>query len=247
MVRRSSWRPRPSAPRRPWRSRSRLSRAGRVISRSGVAGIARTSKPTWRSALTTAGAGPSIGISPTPLAPYGPCTVGPLEDDRVDRRRVQRRRNDVVGQLRVGHAAVAHHHLLEQRVAERPAPCRPRSGPPPSPDGSPCRSRPPRSPSSAALPRSRDRPRARRRCTPSRSCRTHRRDSARRPTRARRPLVLRRHDERAVLAVIRGGRRRCRAARASPRAARCSSRPTIMHVRDATVGPLSGTRAVSAS
>ena len=36
----------------------------------------------------------------------------------VDRRRVQRRRNDVVGELRVGHAAVAHHDLFEQRVAD---------------------------------------------------------------------------------------------------------------------------------
>src|SRR5262245_39588223 len=40
---------------------------------SGVAGISRTSMPAWRSALTTAGAGPSIGISPTPFAPNGPC------------------------------------------------------------------------------------------------------------------------------------------------------------------------------
>ena len=52
-----------------------LSRAA-FINRSGVAGIARTSKPAWRRALTTAGAGPSIGISPTPLAPYGPCLYG---------------------------------------------------------------------------------------------------------------------------------------------------------------------------
>src|SRR5262249_12310057 len=43
---------------------------------SGVAGISRTSKPAWRIALTIAGAGPSIGISPTPLAPNGPCSYG---------------------------------------------------------------------------------------------------------------------------------------------------------------------------
>ena len=40
--------------------------------RSGVAGIARTSRPRWRMAFTIAGAGPSIGISPTPFAPNGP-------------------------------------------------------------------------------------------------------------------------------------------------------------------------------
>src|SRR5437762_5812525 len=43
---------------------------------SGVAGISRTSKPACRSALITAGAGPSIGISPTPFAPNGPCLYG---------------------------------------------------------------------------------------------------------------------------------------------------------------------------
>ena len=40
--------------------------------RSGVAGIARMSRPRWRMAFTIAGAGPSIGISPTPFAPNGP-------------------------------------------------------------------------------------------------------------------------------------------------------------------------------
>ena len=78
----------------------------------------RTSKPAWRSALTTAGAGPSIGISPTPLAPNGPCLYGCSRMTRLDRRRVERRRDDVVGQRRVGHAAVAHHDFFEQRVAE---------------------------------------------------------------------------------------------------------------------------------
>src|SRR5207244_3369509 len=43
---------------------------------SGVAGISLTSKPACRSALMTAGAGPSIGISPTPFAPNGPCAYG---------------------------------------------------------------------------------------------------------------------------------------------------------------------------
>src|SRR6185295_17839487 len=47
-----------------------------VITLSGVAGISRISNPACRSALTTAGAGPSIGISPTPLAPNGPCLYG---------------------------------------------------------------------------------------------------------------------------------------------------------------------------
>lgn len=40
--------------------------------RSGVAGICLMSSPRWRIAFTMAGAGPSIGISPTPLAPKGP-------------------------------------------------------------------------------------------------------------------------------------------------------------------------------
>src|SRR5262249_15667510 len=39
---------------------------------SGVPGISRTSTPALRIAFTTAGAGPSIGISPTPFAPNGP-------------------------------------------------------------------------------------------------------------------------------------------------------------------------------
>src|SRR6185503_6709329 len=43
---------------------------------SGVAGMSRTSTPAWRIALTTAGAGPSIGISPTPFAPNGPRGYG---------------------------------------------------------------------------------------------------------------------------------------------------------------------------
>src|SRR5688572_20657184 len=51
---------------------SAFSRRPAAKSRSGVAGIERTSKPQCRSALITAGAGPSIGISPTPLAPNGP-------------------------------------------------------------------------------------------------------------------------------------------------------------------------------
>src|SRR6516225_8474790 len=45
---------------------------GDAASTSGVAGIERTSRPAWRSAFTTAGAGPSMGSSPTPLAPNGP-------------------------------------------------------------------------------------------------------------------------------------------------------------------------------
>src|SRR5687767_13792266 len=43
---------------------------------SGVAGISDTTNPACLSALMTAGAGPSIGISPTPLAPNGPCLYG---------------------------------------------------------------------------------------------------------------------------------------------------------------------------
>ena len=50
--------------------------AAQFIRTSGVAGILRMSYPAWRSALTTAGAGPSIGISPTPFAPNGPCLYG---------------------------------------------------------------------------------------------------------------------------------------------------------------------------
>ena len=43
--------------------------------------------------------------------------VRTLEHHDVDRRRVHWCGDDVVGQLRVGHAAVTHHHLLEQREA----------------------------------------------------------------------------------------------------------------------------------
>src|SRR6185295_1640275 len=39
---------------------------------SGSAGIERTSIPRCRMAFTTAGAGPSMGSSPRPLAPNGP-------------------------------------------------------------------------------------------------------------------------------------------------------------------------------
>src|SRR5262249_11797105 len=42
-------------------------RRGDACSTSGVAGIARTSSPAWRIAFTTAGAGPSIGSSPSPF------------------------------------------------------------------------------------------------------------------------------------------------------------------------------------
>src|SRR5262249_16162343 len=56
--------------------RRAVQREAHASSFSGVAGIARTSKPAWRSALITAGAGPSIGISPTPFAPNGPCGYG---------------------------------------------------------------------------------------------------------------------------------------------------------------------------
>ena len=47
-----------------------------AITVSGVAGRVVTSIPRWRIALTSAGAGPSIGSSPTPFAPNGPCAYG---------------------------------------------------------------------------------------------------------------------------------------------------------------------------
>jgi len=43
---------------------------------SGVIGSERTSRPRWSTALATAGPGPLIGISPTPLAPKGPWRHG---------------------------------------------------------------------------------------------------------------------------------------------------------------------------
>ena len=49
---------------------------GAAMIRSGVAGTSRTSNPPCLKALTTAAAGPSIGISPTPFAPNGPCGYG---------------------------------------------------------------------------------------------------------------------------------------------------------------------------
>ena len=85
---------------------------------SGVAGISRTSTPAWRSALTIAGAGPSIGISPTPFRAERSVRVRVLEHHDVDRRRIERRRNDVVGELSFAMRAVAHHDVFEQRVAD---------------------------------------------------------------------------------------------------------------------------------
>src|SRR5262249_39492218 len=57
-------------------ARRPVKREATATSFSGVGGTARRSSPGWRSALTTAGAGPSIGISPTPFAPNGPCGYG---------------------------------------------------------------------------------------------------------------------------------------------------------------------------
>ena len=51
-------------------------KTGASMIRSGVAGTLRMSRPRLRIALTTAGATPSNGISPTPFAPYGPCAYG---------------------------------------------------------------------------------------------------------------------------------------------------------------------------
>jgi len=49
----------------------------RAIRRSGVSGRRVTSAPVaWATALKIAGAGPSIGSSPMPLAPAGPCGYG---------------------------------------------------------------------------------------------------------------------------------------------------------------------------
>src|SRR5437867_696454 len=48
--------------------------AARMI--SGVAGISHTSMPRCRMAFTIAGAGPSIGSSPSPFAPNGPSGYG---------------------------------------------------------------------------------------------------------------------------------------------------------------------------
>src|SRR5215218_2590345 len=50
--------------------------AGQVESVSGIAGISRRSRPMLRNAFTTAGAGPSIGSSPSPFAPNGPPGYG---------------------------------------------------------------------------------------------------------------------------------------------------------------------------
>src|SRR5829696_9103839 len=50
--------------------------AGQVESVSGIAGISRRSSPMLRNAFTTAGAGPSIGSSPSPFAPNGPPGYG---------------------------------------------------------------------------------------------------------------------------------------------------------------------------
>ena len=60
-------------------TRSGQPRAGSInaISRSGVIGRRHTSRPiAFAIALKIAGAGPSIGSSPMPLAPAGPCGYG---------------------------------------------------------------------------------------------------------------------------------------------------------------------------
>src|SRR5512142_1738196 len=51
-----------------------VQRESHATRRSGMAGISHTSNPSWRMAFTTAGAGPSTGSSPRPLAPDGPPT-----------------------------------------------------------------------------------------------------------------------------------------------------------------------------
>ena len=69
-------------------------------------------------ALKIAGAAPSIGSSPMPLAPPGPYGYGTSSKYDADRRQVHRGRHDVVGHLRVGHSPLAPRDIFVERPAD---------------------------------------------------------------------------------------------------------------------------------
>ena len=71
-----------------------------------------------RMALRIAGAGPSWGNSPMPLAPKPPCSKGSLFPEDVDGRHIFGGGHDVVGHLVVGHAAVLQDDFFIERVAD---------------------------------------------------------------------------------------------------------------------------------
>jgi hypothetical protein len=75
---------------------------------SGSRGISVKAMPVACSmALRIAGAGPSMGSSPMPLAPPGPWMRRRLFEVDVDGRQVGGGGHDVVGHLVVAHQAVA--------------------------------------------------------------------------------------------------------------------------------------------
>ncbi len=94
-----------------WVMRSKMS--------SGSSGISLKAMPVACSmALRMAGAGPSMGSSPMPLAPKAPWGDGDLFEGDVDGREVGAGGHDVVGHLVVGEVAVAPEALLVESVAD---------------------------------------------------------------------------------------------------------------------------------
>ena len=71
-----------------------------------------------RIALRIAGAGPSCGSSPMPLAPKPPCLKGSFLQEDVNRRNILCGGHDVVGHLVVGHVAVLQDDFFVERVAD---------------------------------------------------------------------------------------------------------------------------------
>ena len=190
---------------------------------------------------------PSIGISPT-LGAEGAVLVRVLEDHGLDLRRVERRRHDVVGQLRVGHPPVAHDDFFQQRVADAL-----RGAPSIWPGGQDGMDRLARCSWTAVTRTGRTANVTGSRSTSATSRPSRRRRRRRRGTSRRSSSIPAGF---SYCFVMRSGPCFCRGIRAGdivPSAAssrgRSSARifPTTMQVREATVGPLSGTCAVSAS
>ena len=87
--------------------------------RSGVRGSSCMCTPASASAQTIAAGTAASAPSPQPFAPYGPGTVGVLDDDRAHRAgEVADAGNAVLEQAVVGELAVDEPHLLEERVAD---------------------------------------------------------------------------------------------------------------------------------
>ena len=86
-----------------------MSRGSRAGTRAQAAPVAA------RIAATTAGVDEIVGGSPTPFAPNGRAGLGLLDQHRLDRRRVERGRDQVVGEARVADPALVDDQLLHHR------------------------------------------------------------------------------------------------------------------------------------